>query len=183
MEMEMDMEKREDVHQQHETSDLQHGIRPDENLPAESKTHDPDRDSPARVGDAARSGRDVPGDAKTEEVEEADGERDGDGGAEDAWVGDRLVPSAREVEERRARGDGWEEERERCEKEDRERAEEALPSDRDERCDRVRRHDFLLDDELCRCAAIATGPAGNVCTRERVASSHEKKRDDNTGGG
>jgi len=56
-------------------------------------------------------------DAETEEVEEADGERDGDKRAnKDAWVMDSLVPSAGEIEERRARGDCWEEERVRSEK-------------------------------------------------------------------
>jgi len=60
----------------------------------------------------------VPDDAETEDVEEADGERDGDGRAKDAWVGDGLVSSAGEIEEQRARGDGWEEERERSEKQD-----------------------------------------------------------------
>jgi hypothetical protein len=89
-----------DAHQQPETSDLQHGIRPDKNLPTEPKTNDPDRDSPTRVSDTPRSGGDVPGDAETEEVEEADGERDGDGRTKDAWVGNGLVPSAREIEER-----------------------------------------------------------------------------------
>ena len=97
--------RKEDVHQESETSELQHGIRPDENLPAKSKTDDPDRDSPARVSDTPRSGGDVPGDAETEEVEEADGERDGDEGAKDARVGDGLVPSAGDNEERRAGGD------------------------------------------------------------------------------
>jgi len=96
----------EDVHQQPETSDLQHGIRPVEDLPAESKTDNPDRDSPACVGDTPHSGGYVLGDAKTEEVEEANGERDGDGRAnKDAWVIDGPVPSAGEVEERRACGD------------------------------------------------------------------------------
>ena len=45
-------------------------------------------------------------DAETEEVEEADGERDGDKRAnKDAWVMDSLMPSVGEIEERRARGD------------------------------------------------------------------------------
>jgi len=45
-------------------------------------------------------------DAETEEVEEADGERDGDGRSnKDAWIMDSLVPSAGEIEEPRARGD------------------------------------------------------------------------------
>jgi len=58
------------------------------------------------VSDTPRSGGDAPGDAETEEVEDADGERDGDGRAnKDAWVGDSLVPSGRRIEERRARGD------------------------------------------------------------------------------
>jgi len=48
----------------------------------------------------------VLGDAETEEVEEADGERDGDGRAnKDVWVMKSLVPSAGEIEERRACGD------------------------------------------------------------------------------
>jgi len=75
---------KEDVHQQPETSDLQHGIRPVEDLPAESKADNPDHHSPACIRDTPRSGGYVPGDAETEEVEEADGERDGDGRAKDA---------------------------------------------------------------------------------------------------
>lgn len=88
------------------------------------------------------------GDAEAEEVEKGDGEGDGDGRAEDGGVRDELVPAAGEVEEGRARGEGREEEREGGEEHDRERAEEALPADRDERRDRVRGHDLLLDDEL-----------------------------------
>jgi len=58
------------------------------------------------VSDIPRSGGDAPGDAETEEVEEADGERDGDGRAnKGAWVRVSLVSSAGEIEERRARGD------------------------------------------------------------------------------
>jgi len=75
---------KEDVHQQLETSDLQHGIRPVEDLPAESKTDNPDRHSPACICDTPRSGGYVSGDLETEEVEESDGERDGDGRAKDA---------------------------------------------------------------------------------------------------
>jgi len=37
--------------------------------------------------------------------EEADGERDGDGRAKDAWTRDGLVPSAGEIEEQRAGDD------------------------------------------------------------------------------
>jgi len=37
--------------------------------------------------------------------EEADGERDGDGRAKDAWTRDGLVPSVGEIEEQRAGGD------------------------------------------------------------------------------
>ena len=102
----MQVEWKEDVHQQPETSDLQHGIRPVEDRPPESKTNNPDCDSPACVSDTPRSGGYVLGDAETEEVEEADGERDGDGRSnKDAWIMDSLVPSAGEIEEPRARGD------------------------------------------------------------------------------
>ena len=89
------------------------------------------------------------GDAEAKEVEEADREGDGDGGAEDGGVGDGLVPAAGEVEEGGAVGDGGEEEGERGEEEDGERAEEALPADGDEGCDGVGGHDLFLDDELC----------------------------------
>jgi len=75
---------KEDEHQQPETSDLHHGIRPVEGLLAESKTDNPDRDSSAYVSDTPRSGGYVPGDVETEEIEEADGEPDGDGRAKDA---------------------------------------------------------------------------------------------------
>jgi len=67
-----------DIHQQRETSDLQHGIRPVDGLPAESKTDNPDCDSSEFVSDTPRSGGYVPGDAETEGVEEADGECDDD---------------------------------------------------------------------------------------------------------
>jgi len=72
------------VHQQPETSDLKHGIRPLEDLPDESKTDNPDRDTPACIRDTPRSGGYVPGDTEAGGVEGADGERDGDGRAKDA---------------------------------------------------------------------------------------------------
>ena len=111
----------------------------------------------------------MPGDTEAEKVEEADRERDRDRRSEDAWVGDGLLPAAWEVKKRRALSDRWEKEWERCEEQDRECAEEALPAYGDERSDRVRRHDFLLNDELCCGAAIATGTvSGDARELEKV---------------
>ena len=48
------------------------------------------------VSGAPRSGGDAPGDVETKEVEEANGEHDGDGRSKVAWVRDGLVPSTGE---------------------------------------------------------------------------------------
>lgn len=104
-------------------------------------------------GKRPRAGRDMPGNAKTEEVEKGNAQCNDYARPQYGGIVDHLVPTTREVEEGGTGSpcghDGHEENNGRC-------PEKALKADSVERGDGILFHDLFFNDEL-RCSANGEG--------------------------
>lgn len=129
-----------------------------EAFPSEPQADDPDAEGSAGVGEAARRRADVPRHAQPEEVEQADADRDRDAAPKDGRRVEHLREPAREVEERlvRRRERGAQDGEERHHEDDGQRAEKALPADRDQRRHGVAGHDLLWIRDNNQSSAVGT---------------------------
>jgi hypothetical protein len=107
-------------------------------------------------GKRPRTGRDVPGNAETEEVEKGDAQCDDDARPQHGGIVNHLMPTAGEVEEGRTRSpcdqDGYKDDNGSCSK-------KAFETDSIEGSNRVLCHDLFFDDELG-CGANCEGDEG-----------------------
>ena len=140
------------VHEQAESGHLQQRDRPQQLLPPQPQTDNPNTQRPTCIRQTPDRGTQIPRHAQPEPIEQTDRNRDGHSRPKHRRVVYHLVPTARQVEEWvvgwgrtvRKRGEGDERETD----EDGERAEETFEANGDVGRNGVPGHDLLFDDEL-----------------------------------
>lgn len=140
-----DTRRKRHVHQQRKAHHLRNANRPNEHLPSEHQTDDPDAQCSTCIRQTPRRRTHVPRHAQPKEIEERDGERDSHPRPQHRGRVNHLAPPPRQVKEGRQVGvvceHGKREQNREC-------TEESFVPDRDKRRDRVARHNFL-----CGCTA------------------------------